>query len=220
MKKNIVIALLLIVSIGSIGYITYDEFIKEEKAIYQECNKEEICDNIDVCKDVSDNYFINLKNSRDYTEIRTGFFIQMLLDKNGSVYYQARPGSKLASSEKTKSYVFNDYITNFGDNHTYTGVKLNISNVLMIYYGQSGQTGEDYFVLIKENGNVAVAVFDGNRNSAEEDFNVELLDFKDNIDGLKNIVSALQNDSYDGFMIDLIDINGNRYSLPDYYSPY
>ena len=39
MKKNIVIALLLIVSIGSIGYITYDSLLKEE--ICDEC----ICDN-------------------------------------------------------------------------------------------------------------------------------------------------------------------------------
>ena len=42
MKKNMVIALLLIVSIGSIGYIIYDELLKEEKVELKECNKEEL----------------------------------------------------------------------------------------------------------------------------------------------------------------------------------
>ena len=97
---------------------------------------------------------------------------------------------------------------------------LNISNVLMIYRGKSGQTGGEYFIFIKENGNVSAAVFDGERNDAEEDFNVSLLDFKDNIDGLKNIVSVVQNDSFDGYMLDLIDINGNKYNLSNYYNPY
>jgi len=50
MKKNIVILLLLIVSLGALGFIVYDKFIKEEKIVLKECNKEEICEEC-ICDD-------------------------------------------------------------------------------------------------------------------------------------------------------------------------
>lgn len=67
MNKNIVIVLLLIASLGLMGYVVYDEFGKDE---LKECNKEELCDEC-VCDDDfetdGEDYF-DIKNSGIYTK--------------------------------------------------------------------------------------------------------------------------------------------------------
>ena len=42
--KNIIIGVFVGISVLSLSYIAYDEFIKEDKIIYKECNKNELCD--------------------------------------------------------------------------------------------------------------------------------------------------------------------------------
>lgn len=58
--KNILIGVFVSVSVLLMGYIGYDEFVKEEKVIYKECNKEELCDDIEVV-DVNTDGKINNK---------------------------------------------------------------------------------------------------------------------------------------------------------------
>lgn len=68
--KNILIGVFAGISVLSLGFITYDKFIKEEKIIYKECNKEELCDKC-VCNDdyeeESNNYF-DIESSGIYSK--------------------------------------------------------------------------------------------------------------------------------------------------------
>ena len=212
MKKNVVIILLLIVSISFGTYIIYDEFLKEEKMELKDCNKEELCDeyknkNESVNTDAN-NYFTNLKKNRTYKENNLGNYVNLLLDQNGNIYYKSKTGEYPSSIlSKVKNYEFKDYVTNFGDNHIYEGIKLDISNVLTMYYGEEGQSGNDCFVFIKENGNVSYA---------EIDYDLNVMMLKDNISGLKNIVSVIQSDGYDWYSMALIDADGKIYELNKY----
>ena len=148
MKKNIVIALLLIVSIGSIGYITYDEFIREEKAIYQECNKEEICDEC-ICDNECDNYddeSIIIESNKVYDKDGKVYKLDVYevnniqtenIDLNGKKIKIENKNDELYVNSKKVEYAMRLYVTN---------------NYILA--GSVGQLGTQFQYSIDENGNI------------------------------------------------------------------
>lgn len=163
-------------------------------------------------------YYNKLKENRTYLELRSGRNANLLLDKNGNVYYKA-PVDNISKEllNKMRDYSFDDYRSGAGEPYVYRSVKLNVSNVLMMYYGENIIDSVTYYVLLKDNGQVAIAGFKGKvLNTDDYTYDLQLVYFKDNVSGLKNIVTVIQDDSYDLYNTLLFDINGNSYRLADY----
>lgn len=213
MKKNgfVIIGIIVFCLIGIVTYKFI--FDKNDHNNKSEENKNILADNINI-------YYEKLKEKRSYLELRNGITADMLLDKNGNVYCSPGVGDIKITGDlanKIKDYSFNDYRSGAGKPYVYKSFKLDISNVLMMYYGEDVIGGITYYVFLKENGTVGVAGFKGIFNGNNFDsFKLDLVYFKENIDGLKNIITVIQNDSLDLYNINLIDIDGNSYRLSDY----
>ena len=131
MKKNIVIVLLLIVSLGSLGFIVYDKFIKEEKVELVECNKEELCDECICDNDYEiedeDSYYVEHSGvyTKDgkiykldvYKELIDNVKIQDL-ELNNKTLNLEKKDSILYVNDKKIDYADQIYITN---NHIFVG---------------------------------------------------------------------------------------------------
>lgn len=75
--KNILISVFATISVLSLGYITYDKFIKENDVVINECNKEELCEEC-ICDD---------ENNFDDTEEETAIIdTDMVYTNAGNVY--------------------------------------------------------------------------------------------------------------------------------------
>lgn len=157
--KNILIGVFVGISVLSLSYIAYDEFIKEDKIIYKECNKNELCDEC-VCDNDNDNVY---ENEEDYVKQQSGIY-----SKNGKIYKldvykylnenvkieDIKINGKLIKLERKENilyvngkkvgYVDEIYVTN---NHIYTF--------------SVAQDGLDFENIIDENANVTN--LDGNK---------------------------------------------------------
>ena len=148
MKKNIVIVLLLIVSIGSLGYITYDTLLKEENIELKECNKEEICDECICDNDYeNDDESSNLKN--DYVLSDGDYFTKLEVYETSNI--------------KNKDVIINGQIVNlkYNENNLYVNDKKTSHDISRVYITDYyiftvaiGQAGEGFISAIDELGNI------------------------------------------------------------------
>ena len=130
--KNIIIGVFVGISLLPLSYIAYDEFIKEDKIIYKECNKNELCDEC-VCNNDCDN---DNEIEESYTKQHSGIYTKngkfykldayKYLDENvkiedikinGKLIKLERKENILYVNGKKVGYVDEIYVTN---NHIYT----------------------------------------------------------------------------------------------------
>lgn len=128
--KNILIGVLVGISILSLGYIAYDEFIREDKITYTECNKDEICDEC-ICdndneSEIEEKYIIErsgiyTKNGKIYKLDAYKYLNENVkiedVKINGKSINLERKDSILYVNGKKVSNVDEIYVTN---NHIYT----------------------------------------------------------------------------------------------------
>ena len=202
-KKNnlmLVIVILLVVVIGLGGYLVYDKVLSSNQEKKQA---------------ISESYYSNLIKNRETTVIYiNGSPLNFLLDKNGDVYYNEGYVYSINTKEPEKNYTIEDYELSHDGANIFRGYKLDISNVLMIYYGNTGQGGYGTYVFIKENGDVATLIIEPssiitNSSGTKE---VSTIELKEN-NNLKNIVAVTEYDTIDGEGLRVIDINGDQYNL-------
>lgn len=146
--KNIIIGVLGGISLFSLVYITYDIFIKEDKVIYQECNKEEICDEC-VCDNECDNYddeSIIVESNKVYGKDGKIYKLDVYevnniqtenIDLNGKKIKFENKNDELYVNGKKVEYAMRLYVTN---------------NYILA--GSVGQLGVGFQYSIDENGNI------------------------------------------------------------------
>ena len=131
------------------------------------------------------------------------------MDRDGNVYYNSSNKYKIIDNNQSiKEYKIDGYLASPDGSNVFLGYKLNISNVILMYYADVGNSGDGCFIFIKENGNVSTLTI--NPDIMEK---IKIIDFNDNIVNLKNIVSVIESDTFGSHNITLIDINGFKYDL-------
>ena len=210
-KNNLIpiVIILIVLVLGLGGFIVYDKVLNNN-----EDNNLGYKGNQTSSENISDSYYSNLVKNRETTVIYiNGSPLNFLLDKNGDVYYHESYKYSINTTESKKDYVIKDYVLSHDGSNIYHGYKLDISNVLMIYYGYTGQGGYGTFVFIKENGDVATLTVnpDSGTNSIGEK-EVSIIKLEEN-KNLKNIVAVTEYDAFDGQSLKVIDINGAQYNL-------
>lgn len=225
--KGVLLGVFLVISLLLGGFIVYDKLLKKEGQLKCkeecQCEKCEACEknttgcNCPSCDSTSTVFYQNMVKNRKTTN-DFGKGIEIVLDKNGNVYYRA---SKLKNPVGTKgSYKIDGYAAGIDSNgnlsNVLDGYKLNVSNVVAIYNVQFGQAGYRNYILIKADGTIAKLTYSGFSNYDNGDVpTINIEGFKETVSGYKNIVGAVQSNSFDGTSYKLIDINGNIYDIYD-----
>lgn len=205
MKNNNILTIIIsILLVLSLTYIGYDKLFNKDnnKCRKDSCNcpvLENNCEN-----DASKIFYNNLENNRK-TIIEDKDF-EVIIDEDGNAYYGAEDIKITNPVGKKGSYKINGYISSFGENgpiNILKGYKLDIKNVVMMYQHARGNGGYEDYIFIKNDGSVARLTYTADRDT------IDIIEFKDNIPGLKNIVGIIPNNSIDAKEYKLVDINGN-----------
>lgn len=199
MKKGnnsliLLVIILLIIVLGLVGYIVYDKVLNNSsmKSYRYDLSKRTTVqavrqDNIEVLVDTDGNsylYMIDNVDNESNLQIKTNLRnIEMQFKTYSPKGYRYIDGS-----EELKAY------------------KLDISNVLTVYYVHKGNGGFSYFIFVKENGKLAYLSYD----KLIYDGEIHLKD----IENIENVVSVVEN-TY-SMTPYVITLDGSELSLYDY----
>lgn len=232
----VLVVILSLLVVGLSSYLIYDKVFKGDNNVNKEndlvdndINKEE--DKVDD-ENIVNNIFDNSNDDeeiQDNVEVITGKFGQVLnsgigefiVDKTGVVYYiPAKSWNsfgteyKLNFNDKDKKrlgkygvyQVEIDMYPGNNDKDSIEAYKLDLFNIKSVYEVEVGNGGSAISIIFLGNdGKVSKLSFVG--ESPEKNS----LDFYKNIEGYSNIVSVVQNNSYDGNDAILIDKDGNEF---------
>ena len=222
--KNIVIGILSILLIVSVLYITYDKFLKGEKinnnvVEHNSTNDENVVNNsVDQTKQsetVKDNatiFFENMVKNRKLIQEEQNAGINMLLDKNGDVYYSIDSYYTVESNSfnigQKKEYKIDGYLRGPEDSK-FEGYKLNIQNVISMYHSYKGNGGSKVFIFIKGDGTIGELTYYADNSNKK----ITMQEFKETVSGYSNIISVVHSDDFGSKGYRLIDIDGNIYDM-------
>lgn len=213
--KNIIIAVLSVLLVVSILYIGYDKLLKKDTNTTSNTTsttdvKPEETKQPENTKDAATIFYENMvKNRKVVVDYDHG--INIVLDKDGNVYYSANSVEKAVGAKG--QYAIDGYMAGLDENgemsNVLKGYKLDVSNVVAVYYCASGNGGWMDYVLIKADGTIAkltYSTYTKNNSTA-----VSIENFETTVSGYKNIVSVETANSWGAHGYNLIDINGNIY---------
>lgn len=224
-KSNIAIIVLIILLVISIGYIGYDKLLKNDvntttsnisntNATTNNSNtsssQTEETKQSENTKDAATIFYENMVKNRDVV-VDYDHGINIVMDKDGNVYYSANNIEKSAGTKG--QYAIDGYMAGIDENgkmsNVLNGYKLDVSNVVAIYYCASGNGGWMDYILIKSNGTIARLTYSTYTKNNSPVVNIEK--FEETVSGYTNIVSVETSNSWDAHSYNLIDINGNIY---------
>lgn len=203
--KNTIIAVLSILVIGLGGFLLYDKVLssKDKSKIITETSTEKDSNNKD---DYVKTFYQNLKNNRTVS-VDYDHNINVVMDKEGNIYYS---GDIVKSLGEKKEYSIDGYQAGIDNNgkmsNVLSGYKLNVSDVVMFFYGASGNGGWRDYIFVKSDGTIAKLTY-----SISYDKKVTIEKFEENVSGYTNIVGIQTANSWDAHGYKLIDINGKVY---------
>lgn len=220
--KNIIITLLSVLLVVSILYIGYDKLLKKDTNTTSNTTS-----TTDVNSNTSNNQTEETKQPEKMKDAATIFYenmvknrkvvvdydhnIEIVLDKDGNVYYSANSVEKAVGAKG--QYAIDGYAAGIDENgkmsNVLNGYKLDVSNVVAVYYGASGNGGWMDYVLIKADGTIAKLTYSTYTKNNSTVVSIEK--FEATVSGYKNIVSVETSNSWDAHGYNLIDINGNVY---------
>ena len=230
MKKNIVIAILLITTIlmGGTSFYLYTNKDKIIDKCPEENSKEnEINENTGEKENIKKNSMDKKRYIQDI-KINKGLVEgSVLVSKEGEAYvYFMNPVrdndtvTQAALNNLKKEYKnynidgYHELATEQGETKEYYGLKLPVSNVVAAYEGYSGNGGLEghYIYLLKEDGTISGFSIG---NTFEK--NNGKIEIKENINNLKDIVSIVQSTTTTGRSeaneVLAIDLIGNEYII-------
>ena len=198
-KNNLMVILLLLLLIAACGFIVYDKILKKEDACPSTAP---------ATPATSTDFYKNMVANRTTAEEYTNG-IEIVLGKDGNVYYAKNGSVKSAVGTKGK-YTVEGYFAGIGaKENEFEGYKLPISNVILMYHSEVGQSGEEAYVFIKDDGTIGKLTYDAYEEN-EKQF-LEIKEFKETVSGYKNIVGMIKVQDNDGQSYKLYDINGKVY---------
>ena len=196
-NNNLLVILLLLLLIAACGFIVYDKVLKKEDA----------CPSVAPTEEKTDFYKSMVANRTTTEEYTNG--IEIVLGKDGNVYYAKNGSIKNAVGTKGK-YTVEGYFAGIGaKENEFEGYKLPISNVILMYYSEVGNGGEEAYVFIKDDGTIGKLTYDAYEEN-EKQF-LEIKEFKETVSGYKNIVGMIKVQDNDAQSYKLYDINGKVY---------
>lgn len=214
-KKNsngllIVLVILLVLALGYIGYdkVLSKDTKKEEKVEEKQQEKEETKEDT---KDAATVFIQNMKKNRKLTVDYEGRLL-VILDKDGKVYYNSEQVKDAVGTKGTYKLSEKAFVNVVESEKTdmFTGYKLDIENVVAMYYTRSGQEALYNYFFLKEDGSVAHLAFVGENDNLSI---ARVVTYEKNCKGLKNIVGIIQDDDFSSLSghesFKLVDINGN-----------
>ena len=222
--NNIIIALLSVLLVASLAFIGYDKLLKKDNNTSSNINNTNSTTNNsntsssqieetkqpENTKDAATVFYENMVKNRKVT-VDYDHGINIVLDKDGNVYYSAKSVEKSVGTKG--EYAIDGYIAGIDENgkmsNVLNGYKLDVSNVVAIYYCASGNGGWMDYVLIKADGTIARLTYSTYTKNNSTVVSIEK--FEETVSGYKNIVSVETSNSWDAHGYNLIDINGNFY---------
>lgn len=217
--KNVIISILSVLLVLLIVYIGYDKLLKKDAGTISNTssttnNSNTSSNQIDEtkqpepAKDAATIFYENMVKNRKVT-VDYDHGINIVMDKDGNVYYSAKSIEKSVGTKD--EYTIDGYMAGIDENgkmsNVLKGYKLNVSNVVAIYYCASGNGGWMDYVLIKADGTIARLTYSIYTNNNSQVIRIEK--FEETVSGYKNIVSVETSNSWDAHGYYLIDINGN-----------
>ena len=200
----VIILLLLVLGLG--GYIVYDKLLRNNSESNTESNN--ATNNTAL-------YNYNLTKRTTNQAISQGY-IEILADIEGNAYLYTvgnldyEKDSQVKENIKNLEKQFKTYspkgYTYFDGSTELKAYKLNVTNVLTVYYVHMGNGGFSYFVFVKDNGTLSYLSYDKIIYNGE-------INLK-NIDNIENIVSIVENEY--SLTPYAITSNGSEISLYDY----
>ncbi len=199
MKKGnnsltLLVIILLIIVLGLTFYIVYDKMLNNGRiqSYGYDLSKRTTVqavrqDNIEVLVDTDGNAYLYMINDVDN-------------ESNLQIKTNLKNIEKQFKTYSPKGYRYID------GNEELKAYKLDISNVLTVYYVHKGNGGFSYFVFIKENGKLSYLSYD----ELIYDGEIEIK----NIENIENVVSIVEN-TY-SMTPYVITSNGSELSLYDY----
>ena len=189
MKKGnnsltLLVIILLIIVLGLTFYIVYDKMLNNGRI---------------------QSYSYDLSKRTTVQAVRQDN-IEVLVDTDGNAYLYMIDDLDNESNMQIKTNLKN--IEKQFKTYSPTGYryKLDISNVLTVYYVHKGNGGFSYFIFVKDNGKLAYLSYD----KLIYDGEIEIKD----IDNLENVVSVVDN-TY-SMTPYVITLDGSEVSLYDY----
>ena len=216
--KNIIITLLSVLLVVSIIYIGYDKLLKKDTNITSttdvnsntSSSQNNETKQSEPVKDAATIFYENMVKNRKVT-VDNDHGINIVMDKDGNVYYSANSVEKSVGTKG--EYTIDGYMSGIDANgkmiNVLNGYKLNVSNVVAIYYCASGNGGWMDYVLIKADGTIARLTYSTYTKNNSKVVSIEK--FEETVSSYKNIVSVETANSWDAHGYNLIDINGNIY---------
>ena len=199
MKKGnnsltLLVIILLIIVLGLTFYIVYDKMLNNgriQSYSYDLSKRTTVQaarqDNIEVLVDTDGNAYLYMIDDLDN-------------ESNLQIKTNLKNIEKRFKTYSPKGYRYID------GSHELKAYKLDISNVLTVYYVHKGNGGFSYFIFVKDNGKLAYLSYD----KLIYDGEIEIKD----IDNLENVVSVVDN-TY-SMTPYVITLDGSEVSLYDY----
>lgn len=228
MEKNsgskILIVVLLIACLGLGGFIVYDKVINKDS----NCPKEENVVTNCTDKQVTETTTNNNENTKEKTRnnqiliTKPGKIIvdksgdaYLILDENYNNYNKIQNATGMGKIGKYGEYKVDGYRNRMSmddteeDMSTFTGYKLDLSNIVSAYYVEIGQS--DYhqtYLFVKEDGTVDMLAFEIGTSAKAI--------LEKNVSKQANIVSVTQSATFDSRIAQLVDKEGNTYDFDNY----
>ena len=211
--KKIIIILLVVLLLAFGGLYLYRKFVvlkgiertnvPIQHGVVDTNKQEEKVE--ETTKDVATTFYENMVKNRKLSE-DYNHNINIVMDKDGSVYYSGDIDK--AIGEK-REYTIEGYSAGIDENgkmsNVLNGYKLNISNVVMFFYGETGNGGWRDYIFVKSDGTIGKLIYDVNTLTKK----VSIVKFEETVSGYKNIIGIQVANSWDAHGYRLIDINGN-----------
>ena len=217
--KNIIIAVLSVLLVASLVFIGYDKLLKKDNNTTSNTtsttdvnsntssNQTEETKQPENTKDAATIFYENMVKNREVV-VDYDHGINIVLDKDGNVYYSANSVEKAVGAKG--QYAIDGYFTGVDQmSNVFNGYKLDVSNVVAIYYGASGNGGWKSYILIKADGTIAELTYSTYTKNNSTVVTIEK--FEATVTRYKNIVSVETAGNWEGPGFNLIDINGNKY---------
>lgn len=201
---GILIFILFLVIAGLTVYIVYDKAFAPKSSTGSEASSDKTTSKVISGKTTSkEGFSLSNKNSIQALSFNSGY---ALVDKNGDVFLNFYDrdlyghdltqlyGDKLQTLKNMyEKHNIKGYHTNpcDGEAEVYSGIKLSINKVVGMYHLSQGNGDYNYLIFVKEDGSLSAFGIEKTLSSGE-------LYIKEDIDGLKNIVSVVQSNTVSG----------------------
>lgn len=222
MKKNILIAVLFIIIVLMGGTFFY--LYTNQDKIFDKCPIEERKENEEKKEEINARELGSTRYIQDISYDDGLIYCEVVISKEGEafVYFDKSLSTQIEEAinnikKQYKNYSINGYHesrTEPNETKDFVGIKLPIDNVVAAYKGYYGNSGPEgtYIYFLKTDG--TISGFSIGETFLANNGNIE---FKNNINNLKNIITIVQSSTTTGRSeaneVLAIDSKGNEYKL-------